>query len=343
MAGTLDDQGKVVEGAELKALRQFARGFITLDLSRLSADEAKGQVDYLDRAVSRLHPHELVKVILQQPRISLHRTSTNTGYAASYGLNPVMNLYFCRDQVITTSKGVVTNKMSSPQRASETKIIKFVLNKLGLEPIAEIQGQGRLEGGDFMPAGRVVFVGQGLRTNADAIRQLFDARVFDANQVVVVKDNWQNQAQMHLDTFFNIIGPKIAVLVESRVRSASRVPDETMRLTADVYERRPGGRYTRVAHDADFQDYLTRQLGMTLIPVPVDDQLRYGVNFLTVSENQIIAVDGVSHAYKDQLKRARVDATWIDFRNMTGGYGAAHCVTQVLRRDPIPALDSAAP
>jgi arginine deiminase len=116
-----------------------------------------------------------------------------------------------------------------------------------------------------------------------------------------------------------------------------------MRLTVNVYERRPGGRYTLVARDVDFQDYLTRQLGMTLIPVSVDDQLRYGVNFLTVSANQIIAVDGVSQAYKDQLKRAGVDTTWIDFRHMTGGYGAAHCVTQVLRRDPVPALDSAVP
>jgi arginine deiminase len=82
---------------------------------------------------------------------------------------------------------------------------------------------------------------------------------------------------------------------------------------------------------------------MTLIPVPVDDQLKYGVNFLTVSANEIIAVDGVSQGYKDQLKQAGVDATWIDFRNMTGGYGAAHCVTQVLRRDPVPVLGSANP
>jgi arginine deiminase len=54
-------------------------------------------------------------------------------------------------------------------------------------------------------------------------------------------------------------------------------------------------------------------------------------------------VDGVSQGYKDQLKRAGVDATWIDFRNMTGGYGAAHCVTQVLRRDPVPVLGSMRP
>jgi arginine deiminase len=340
LAGTLDDHGKVVEGADLKALREFARGFVTLDVSRLSTAEADGQIDYLDRAVGQLHPHELVKVLLQQPRITLKKTSTNTGYAADYALNPVMNLYFCRDQVITTGRGVVITRMASSQRAAETKIIQFVLNKLGIQPIAEIQGEGRLEGGDFIPAGRVVFIGQGLRTNAEAIRQLFDAKVFDSDEVIVVKDKWQKQVQMHLDTFFNVINPTLAVLVESRVKSANRVPDATMRLTVDVYERRAGGSYALAVRDGDFQDYVTRHLGITLISVPVDDQLRYGVNFLTLSANKIIAVDGVSQAYKDQLKRAGVDATWIDFRNMTGGYGAAHCVTQVLRRDPVPILGS---
>jgi arginine deiminase len=343
LAGTLDDHGKVIEADALQELRDFAGGFVTLDLSRLSAAEASAQVAYLDLAVGQLHPHELVKVILQQPRIRLKKTSTNTGYAADYELKPQTNLYFSRDQLITTGKGVVIGKMSAPQRASETEIIKFVLDKLGIEPIAEIQDEGTLEGGDFIPAGQAVFIGQGLRTNAEAIRQLFDAEVFDSDRVVVVKDYWQDQEQMHLDTFFNIINPKLGVLVESRVESADRKPDEKMRLTVDIYERRPGGRYELAIRDADFQSFVTRDLGMTLIPVPVDDQLKYGVNFLTVSANEIIAVDGVSQGYKDQLKRAGVDATWIDFRNMTGGYGAAHCVTQVLRRDPVPVLGSMRP
>jgi arginine deiminase len=189
LAGTLDDHGEPVEGPALQELREFAGDFVTLDVSRLSAADAVAQADYLDRAVGRLHPHELVKVILQQPRIRLKKTSTNTGYAADYELKPLTNLYFSRDQLITTGKGVVIGKMAAPQRASETEIIKLVLDKLGIEPLAEIQDEGRLEGGDFIPAGRAVFIGQGLRTNAEAIRQLLDAKVFESDRVVVVKDD----------------------------------------------------------------------------------------------------------------------------------------------------------
>ena len=69
-----------------------------------------------------------------------------------------------------------------------------------------------------------------------------------------------------------------------------------------------------------------------LIPVSRNDQLNYGINFLTIAPNKILAIDGVSIEYKQTLKDAGVDATWMDFHNLTGGYGAAHCTTQVLLR-----------
>lgn len=74
-------------------------------------------------------------------------------------------MYFMRDQVITTPKGIVVGKMNSYQRRVETDIVRFALQKLNIKPILEIQGDGRLEGGDYIPAGEYVLIGQGLRTN----------------------------------------------------------------------------------------------------------------------------------------------------------------------------------
>jgi arginine deiminase len=37
------------------------------------------------------------------------------------------------------------------------KVINFVLSKLDITPIFRIEGNGRLEGGDYIPAGNVVF------------------------------------------------------------------------------------------------------------------------------------------------------------------------------------------
>ena len=34
-------------------------------------------------------------------------------------------------------------------------------------------------------------------------------------------------------------------------------------------------------------------------------------------------------------KENGVDAVWMDFRELTKGYGAAHCITQVLLREDV--------
>ena len=99
----------------------------------------------------------------------------------------------------------------------------------------------------------------------------------------------------------------------------------------DVYELEDDG-YKLKAANVEFQKFLEEEMGFKLIPVSRGNQLCYGVNFLTIAPNKILAIDGVSIEYKQTLKDARVDATWMDFHNLTGGYGATHCTTQVLLR-----------
>jgi arginine deiminase len=339
LSGTVDEDGKAVEGPELDQLREFTRKFITYDVAQVPEQREK-QREYLSTTLKTLHPRELVKIILNQPTVSLESTDAlNTGLTAKYGMSPVMNLYFLRDQMITTPKGIVIGKMNSPQRAVETEIIRFVLSKMNAKVVYEVKGDGRLEGGDFIPADDIVFQGQGLRTNADAVQQLLSNDAYGAKRVVVVKEPWKNQIQMHLDTYFNIIGPvngkKLAVLVEGRIRthqSDFQPVDIKKHLTVDVYEHQTGGGYIQVAQDKDFQDYVEGTLGFTLIGVSDQDQANYGINFLTVAPGRILGVDGVSDVYKETLKQAGVKAEWMDFSNLKGGYGAAHCSVQVLHR-----------
>ncbi|OQY13680.1 MAG: hypothetical protein B6I31_00595, partial [Desulfobacteraceae bacterium 4572_19] len=230
------------------------------------------------------------------------------------------------------AKGVVISKMHSEQRAPETEIIKFVLNKLGIKPIYEVTGKGRLEGGDYFSVGDTALIGQGLRTNAEGIKQLLDNKVFGLPRVVVVKDSWNNQEEMHLDTYFNIISPNLAVLVDLRMDMPGKPVTKDIQTTVDVYELEKGS-YKLKLKDLNFQKYMEDELGFTLIPVSRKDQNLYGLNFLTIVQNKIFAIDGVSEEYKKVLSDAKVDATWMDFGALTSGYGAAHCTTQVLLRE----------
>jgi len=338
LQGTVDATGRAVPGEALDELRAFAGEFLTVDASALGDEAQAEQAAYTQRTLAALHPRELVGIILDCPTVRLRPSLVaNTRYSASYELSPVMNLYFCRDQQITTAKGVVVGRMNSEQRRVETRIMGFVLRKLGIEPIYEVTGDGRLEGGDFIPCGDTALIGQGLRTNAEGVRQLLEHQVFGVPRVAVVKEPWQNQDQMHLDTFFNILGPGRAVLVAERMDVRDHTgaivkparPDR--RCKVDVYELQDGA-YKRTREDLDFQAFLEKDLGFSLIPVSSEDQLKYAINFLCIGPERILAVAGASDEYHAAL--AGIDATWMDFANLTGGYGAAHCCVQVLHREP---------
>jgi arginine deiminase len=143
---------------------------------------------------------------------------------------------------------------------------------------------------------------------------------------------------MHLDTYFNVIDQKLAVIVAERIDQydaegkIAKAADPAKKSLVDLYELQ-GDHYRKTAGDIPFQRFLEMDLGMKLIPVSNEDQLKYGINFLAIDGRKILAIDGVSPAYKQRLAQEGVDATWMDFSNLTGGYGAAHCTTQVIRRE----------
>lgn len=114
----------------------------------------------------------------------------------------------------------------------------------------------------------------------------------------------------------------------------TRVDTPKKCLVADVWAKGPDGRYGLTVQGTDFVDLLSNTWKFKIIPVSVDDQHAYGINFLTLSKRKIVGVDGVSQEYKQALANAGVTATWIDFTHMKQGYGAAHCTTQVLQRAP---------
>ena len=339
LAGTVDKDGATIQGPALQDLQQLASKYLTYDASTLPENLRAGQEAYRQSVIKDLNPLQLIEIILQQPSVKLTSTgSHNTGFAASYSLDPVMNMYFMRDQVITTPKGIVVGKFNAQQRNAETEIALFAYRKLGATPIFSVHGEGRLEGGDYIAAGDVSFQGQGLRTNQQAVSQVLASGAYGTNHVVVVKDPWKNQVQMHLDTYFNVISDKLVAMVEDRldIRDGDgkliQAANPQKKPIADVYELQDGV-YKIVERDVPFQNYLEK-LGYKILPVTAEDQLKYGLNFLTTSSNKLLAIDGISQSYKDLLKAQGVDAVWMDFRNLTSGYGAAHCTTQVIRRAP---------
>lgn len=328
LEGTIDKNGNPIEGPELTMLREFASGFLTYNTDAVP-EEAKAQQRYKKMIIERANPKDLVKMIMLQPEIVLSYTESNTGFKATYIQRPIMNIFFMRDQMISTAKGIVIGRMHSAQRQLECRIAEFCLEKLGMPPIHKIDGEeAYLEGGDFLPFGNSALIGCGLRTTQAAIDQLLQNDLLGCDRLIVVKDPWGEQEQMHLDTYFNVIDRDLCTLSEDRYLAAKGDPQY---LTIDIWEREGKCEpYHKSFADISFVDFIEEELKMKVIPISRQDEMTYANNYLAVAPRKIMAVAGQSAELQEALRANFVDVTWVPLTNLTKGYGAAHCMTQII-------------
>ena len=314
----------------IDSLRVLAEKVLIYDISSMPDEDAEKMEGYRNEVLLKMSRNDLIRCILLQPTVKLSKTDNNTGYEAQYIQSPLMNLYFTRDQSITTPRGHIICNMNSSQRAPETEIVNLCYEHLGLKPIMRITGEGRMEGGDYIPAGNISLIGCGMRTNDEGIRQMMEADAFGHDTVVVVRDHKLWQMQMHLDTHFNIIDKDLCTMVSSRLNAQPADPEYN---TCDIWARQPGTKeYTLWKRDQPFVEYM-RGRGFQIIPIDYEDEMHYANNFLTIAPRHIMAVGGQSEELQQRFRDAGVNVEWIPLENLIGGYGAAHCMTQVLQRE----------
>ena len=320
----------ILEKMSVDTLRHLADQSLVYDVSAVAdRDTAACGQTYKHKVLQKMTRKDLVRCIMAQPIVKLRSVGNNTGVEADYVQHPTMNLYFTRDQSITTPCGHIICKMNSAQRSSETRIIRSCYNYLGVKPVLEISGEGRLEGGDYIPAGTFSLIGCGMRTNMEAVKQIMKADAFGHDTVVVVRDHKFWQMQMHLDTYFNIIDKDLCTMVASRLNAQPGQPEY---VTVDIYARKPGKKdYRLLSSDVPFVEFLQHH-GFQIIRIDEADEMHYANNYLTIAPRHIMMVGGQSEALGLDLKRYGVEVEWVPLDNLIDGYGAAHCMTQVLQR-----------
>ncbi len=320
---------ELLQKVEIEELRNLASRSLTYDGSH-TGDTIEVIEAYRQSVLEKMTRDDLIYCILLQPTVVLYKTDNNTGYEAKYLHNSMMNLYFTRDQSITTPKGHIICNMNSAQRAIETDVIELCYKALGKKPVYRVSGTARLEGGDYIPAGTLAYLGCGMRTNQEAIDSLLAADVMGHDTLVVCRDHKFWQMQMHLDTYFNVIDKDLVTMVESRMKARQGEPEF---VTLDVYARAPGSKeYALCQTDVGFVDFLKNR-GVEIIGIGGSDELHYANNFLTIAPRHIIAVGGQSPKMQQELENRNVTVEWLDLENLICGYGAAHCMTQVLSRE----------
>ena len=319
---------ELLNQAPIDRLRTYAMNSLKYDTQNMPSMNVEESEKYRMYVINEMSQADLIRCILLRPTVTLYPSDNNTGFEAIYSHSPLMNLYFTRDQSITTPRGHIICQMNSAQRADETQVISMCYEQLGVKPILSITGEGRLEGGDYLRGGNVSYIGCGMRTNIEAIRQIMEADAFGHDTIAVVNDHKLWQMQMHLDTYFNIIDKDLCTLVESRLYAKKGNPEW---VTIDIYTRKSGDKqYVLTQKDVPFVDYL-KSRGFTIIPINRKDELHYANNFLTIAPRHIIAVGNQSKALQQALAKHGVKVEWLPLETLIKGYGAAHCMTQVIK------------
>ena len=322
---------ELLEQAPIEKLRACAMSALRYDISDMAGTSADGTEKYRMGVINEMSRADLIRCILLRPTVKLHNAGNNTGFEAVYMHSPMMNLYFTRDQSITTPRGCIISKMNSMQRAAETQVVSLCYEQLGIEPLLAITGDGRLEGGDYLRGNTISYIGCGMRTNIEAIGQIMRADAFGHDTIAVVNDHKWWQMQMHLDTYFNIIDKDLCTLVESRYFAKEGEPEW---VTVDLYTRASGEKeYTLTQKAIPFVDFL-RKRGFSIIPIKPEDELHYANNFLTIAPRHIMAVGNQSEELQRAFAEHGVTVEWSPLETLIKGYGAAHCMTQVIKAVP---------
>ncbi len=283
---------------------------------------------------------------------------------------PLANLYFMRDQQFVTDNGIVLCNLSKPSRKRETLVTKFFWEHvMGLSLLYEVQDPGTVEGGEFIPMGKFALIGMGDRTNRNAIDQILglDLEIEELGVVhqplhpLVPCDKPDPMINMHLDTYFNVASSNVVVGCETLLKEAK----------IEIYKNQGMGKFTKQEKNSTLYEYI-REKGFEVINITTLEQMSYASNFLTIKNGQILAVEsernvlnvidnlkrserndpkrysklldqvkadleylksvGQFFPHKKELYQKNIEIYPINIPNLTGGYGAAHCMTCALER-----------
>jgi arginine deiminase len=195
------------ENEEKKNIRKTSRD----DYLNYSSDE------YKEKVLKKFSKKNLMNVILTRPTMKLKHIETDTYIeSTSITFSPVGNIVFCRDQQITTKKGVVIGASRTSQRRYEHTIMKQVFKNLGSDIIGDVGGEGYIEGGDFFVAREdLSMLGIGLRSDMKGADYLMKNDLLGTRYMAICSDeNDKDQQRMHLDTYFNILNDNNALVID---------------------------------------------------------------------------------------------------------------------------------
>jgi arginine deiminase len=178
---------------------------------------------------------------------------------------------------------------------------------------------------------------------------------------LVAADKPDPMINMHLDTYFNVASDHVVVGCEALIKNAK----------VEIYKNEGMGKFTKTSKQSTLYEYI-KEKGFEVINITTLEQMSYASNFLCIQSGEIVAVEvernvkkvlanlkritredparyqklleqaekdfeflkneGQFFPHKKEVYKLGIEAYPINIPNLTGGYGAAHCMTCSLSR-----------
>ena len=312
------------------------------DYMNFSSDE------YKEKVLKKFSKKNLINVILTRPTMKLKHIETDTFIeSTSITFCPVGNMVFCRDQQITTKKGVVIGTSRTSQRKYEHIIMKQVFQNLGADIIGEMGTNGLLEGGDFFVAREdLSMLGIGLRTDFNGASYLMKNDLLGTRYMAICSDeNDLDQQRMHLDTYFNILNDNNAVVID--FDDVQKQENKKANIDRKVYYydndknakeiesdkediKNKVGEYKLIKIYDSFYKFLD-EMKFNYIKISDAEQKNYMINFLNIGNNTVISVNIDLEKKLKENGIDNIEVKYFDCKPILNMYGGMHCITQVSR------------
>ena len=335
-----------------------------LDTVKFDGDKSSSALEAKNfrKNLEVLDPETMFNILLLEPTVILSHQSANEPDYPSINSNlPLANLYFMRDQQVSSSNGIYIGRLKKKQRQKENSITEFILRALygNDEDFDRIGPKGYFEGGDFIPSGDFAYIGIGNRSDIEGAMDFMKSQVANFREFVLVENpvydfmedmDPDTMVNMHLDTYFNLPGKDIAVTS----------PELANKAKCSLYYK--NGSEIILSSKTTLSEFL-KSKDIDILPLSIAEQMSYSSNFLTFRNNQILAVDSRSvlkrlmseKVFPDKIQRILeheiqktgneklfpnsqsvkeygIDYISANLSEITGGYGGAHCMTASVKR-----------
>ncbi|SDZ22811.1 N-Dimethylarginine dimethylaminohydrolase [Evansella caseinilytica] len=213
------------------------------------------------------------------------------------------NAIFARDLVFMTPEGAIVCRPAIPARRGEERAVAATLAALGVPIIKTINGNGYFEGASAMWIDReTVVIGTGSRTNESGASQV-EAELRNIGVKNIIRTEIPYGC-IHLDSHMSMV-------------------DKRKMLIFPWY----------VSYDCAKQ---LLDCGVELIEVTNIHEVEQGMclNFVALEPGKIVTSTGNPET-KGLLEKNGIEVTEVLLDEVMNGWGAVHCVTAFLKRDPI--------